>query len=86
MDWTKYGYVIASEYRKKIILCLSEAPKSPKKVSEETGLYISHVSHIINDLIRKGLVECLTPTLKRGKIFTLTSDGKDIADQLKRLR
>uniref|UniRef100_A0A7C3YPV8 ArsR family transcriptional regulator n=2 Tax=cellular organisms TaxID=131567 RepID=A0A7C3YPV8_9EURY len=85
MNWTLYGYVIASEYRKKIMLCLSERPKSLKEVSKETNLYLSHASSIVNDLVKKGLIECLTPNLKKGKIFCLTVDGKEIVELLKKI-
>ncbi len=86
MDWVKYGHVIASEYRKKIVMALVKGPKTPKQISEDTKLYLSHVSYIINDLVKKGVVECLTPNLRRGKVFSLSSDGKEIADLLKKLR
>jgi predicted transcriptional regulator len=84
MDWSLYGYVVASEYRKKILLSLSERPKSPKEISEETKLHLSHVSLTIYDLIKKGLVKCLTPNLKKGKLFSLTTTGKEIAGLLKK--
>ena len=86
MDWAKYGHVIASEYRKKIVMSLVKGPKTPKQISDETKLYLSHVSHVINELMKKGVVECLTPNLRRGKIFSLSIDGKEIAEQLKKLR
>jgi predicted transcriptional regulator len=86
MDWAKYGHVIASQYRKKIVLCLVESPRTPKQISEETNLYLSHVSHTINDLQKMGIVTCLTPKLKRGKIFALTKIGKEIAHNLEKLR
>jgi predicted transcriptional regulator len=86
LDWAKYGYVIASEYRKRVLVSLYVGPKTPTQVSEETKLYLSHVSHVINDLVKKELVKCLTPNLRRGKLFSLTSVGKEIVEQLKNLR
>ena len=83
IDWNLYGYIIASEYRKKIISSLAKGPKSPKEISEETRLYLSHVSFVINELVKKELVECLTPNLKKGKIFSLTVKGKRFAEMLK---
>lgn len=85
MDWTKYGYVVASEHRKMVVMALAEGPKTPKQISKETKLYLSHVSHVIKDLLKKKIVECLTPTLKRGKVFSLSDEGKEIAEQLKKL-
>ncbi|MEM2100119.1 MAG: ArsR family transcriptional regulator [Thermoproteota archaeon] len=86
MDWAKYGYVIASNYRKKVVLSLAKGPMTPKQISMDSKLYLSHVSRILNELLMKKIIECLTPDLKRGKIFALTRDGKEIADQLERLR
>lgn len=84
MDWAKYGYVNASNYRKKIVLSLAKGPMTPKQISTDTKLYLSHVSRILNELSKKKVVECLTPDLKRGKMFSLTNYGKEIADQLKK--
>jgi predicted transcriptional regulator len=86
MDWSKYGYVIASEYRKRIVLSLIRGPKTPKQIANETKLYLSHVSHATNELKNKGIITCLTPELKRGKVFALTDEGKEIAENLERLR
>jgi len=85
MDWAKYGHVIASDYRKRIVLSLMKDPKTPKQVSEETELYLSHVSRVINELMKKEVVRCLTPKLRRGKVFTLSDDGQEIAKQLQKL-
>lgn len=82
MDWTKYGHVIASEHRKKVVITLTERPKTPKQIANDTGLYLSHVSHTVQDLTKKGIVECLTPELRRGRIFKLSEDGQEIAKQL----
>jgi len=82
IDWPKYGYTLASEYRSKIVLTLTDRPKTPKQIANETGLYLSHVSSTLSDLCEKGIVRCLTPALRRGKIFELTEDGKQIAKKL----
>ena len=85
VDWPKYGHVIASEYRKKIVSALTKGPKTPKQIADETELYLSHVSHTIKGLMKREIVECLTPQLRRGKIFKLTEDGQEIAEQLSKL-
>ena len=82
MDWGKYGHVLASEYRKKVVLSLENGPKTPKQISDATGLYLSHVSTVIHELSDESIVECLTPNLRRGKIFALSEDGKEIAQKI----
>lgn len=83
VDWTKYGFVIASGYRKNIVLSIGKGPKTPKQISVETKIRLNHVSTIIGVLEEKGIVRCLTPDLSKGKIFDLTDDGRKILKQIK---
>ena len=79
MDWNKYGYVFSSNYRKKVIRALLAGPKTPKQIAIEVDLYLSHVSKTLNELQDHGISLCLTPNLKRGRIYELTKEGKEIA-------
>ena len=72
------GYVLASTYRKKVIFVLKEEALTPNTISEKTGLYPSHVSQTLSELTKKKLVICLTPKLKKGRLYELTSDGKNM--------
>lgn len=83
MDWKKFGYLIASKYRTKITLSLTEKPKTPKEIAQELGLYISHVSSTLSDLSKEGIVKCLNPSQKKGRIFSLTDIGMEFARELK---
>lgn len=85
MDWKKYGYIIASKYRQNVVLSVDSGPKTPKQISNATGFYLSHVSSVLKDLSKKGVIKCLTPDLRRGKVYALTKEGKEIADKLKKL-
>jgi predicted transcriptional regulator len=84
MDWEKYGFVVASDYRKRVVLSLFECPKTPKMISKETGLYISHVSKTLFELMTEGIVVCLAPGLKRGRVYGLTDLGNEIYKYLKK--
>lgn len=84
MDWDKYGHVKASKYRKNIVLLLSEKPKTPKEIAGETDYYLSHVSNTLRDLTEKKVVRCLTEDRKKGRIYGLTEEGEEIADQIKK--
>jgi len=79
LDWKKYGFIISSDYRKRVVKSLVEGPKTPKQLAIETNLYLSHVSKTLNELVSSGSVVCLTPELRRGRIYELTKDGKEIA-------
>jgi len=49
MDWKKYGYIVGSKYRQKIILCINSKQKTPTQISQETNIPITHVSSILKD-------------------------------------
>jgi predicted transcriptional regulator len=78
VDWKKYGIIISSDYRKKVLESIAESPKTPKQIANETNLYLSHVSKTLNELVSQGVAICLTPTLKRGRLYELTRDGKEL--------
>jgi predicted transcriptional regulator len=77
----KYGFVVASEYRKKVIRALA-TPKTPKQISAQTGLHLSHVSKVLVELMNKGMVRCVNPDMRKGRIYELTELGKWIARKL----
>lgn len=85
VDWTKYGFVIASNYRKNIVLSIGKGPKTPKQISVDTKVRLNHVSTTIGVLEEKGILKCLTPDLLKGKIFDLTNDGKNILKQIRNM-
>ena len=84
MDWKKYGQVISSHYRRKVILNLLSGPMNPKQIANKTGLYLSHVSKTLSELSSLGLVNCLTPELRRGRIYRITTEGEEIGDYIKK--
>jgi len=85
MDWDRYGYVVASSYRTKIILALARGEKTPAQIAQEAGIYLSHACATLADLSKKGLVGCLTPALRRGRVYALRDEGRKVADKLKEL-
>jgi ArsR family transcriptional regulator, cadmium/lead-responsive transcriptional repressor len=80
LNWKKYGLIISSDYRKRVLMSIADCPKTPKQIAQETKLYISHVSKTLNELASHGIVVCLNPDLKRGRVYTLTDDGKELVE------
>ena len=72
------GFVLASEHRKKVMLALQDRPSTPSVISEKTKIYPSHISNTLSELVEKKLVVCLTPKLKKGRLYELTANGKKI--------
>lgn len=84
MDIEQYSWVKASQYRENILLAIEEKPRTPKELAEMNDYYLSHVSNVLSDLDNHGLAECITPDKKKGRLWTLTEDGKGIVEDLKR--
>jgi len=72
----KYGFVIASNYRKKIVKQLKNFPMAPKQIAVRTGIHLSHVSTALKELAEEGIVFCVNPERKKGRIYHLTETGQ----------
>ncbi len=81
-DWHAYGVVIGSEYRKSVVSAMEPGARTPKQIATTTGLHLSHVSTTLNELVAEKVVVCLTPELRKGKLFQLTDLGREIAKRL----
>ncbi len=72
-----YSWVIRGTQRTAIVKAL-DRPKTPKQLSQETKLKFSNVSDVLNAMKKKGLVICLNPQEKTGRLYQLTAKGKKI--------
>ena len=82
LNLNKYGFVQASKYRIKIVTALAASPKTPSQIAKETGLFKTHISTVLKDLVTEKIIACKTPDLRRGKIYGLTHDGNEIAVEI----
>ena len=55
---------------------------TPAEMAKETGIPLSHVSNTLAELLKKNIVVCLTPKLKKGRLYELTINGKKILKNL----
>ena len=72
------GYVKASTYRKKVMNALKGKKLTPSELAKETGIPLPHVSNTLEELSQKDLVVCLTPELKKGRLYDLTKEGRSV--------
>ena len=83
IDWDLYSKIIASNYRIKIFVLLSQKNLSPKQISSKTKIPISHVSRTLKELDELNLIKCLTSKeIKRGKIYSISEKGKIYANEI----
>jgi len=65
-------FIIASDVRMKILLCLNEDSKNLKSLSQQTGFPPSTISHENKKLQERNII------LKEGRLFRLSPIGKII--------
>lgn len=83
VPWRKVSQIKASPHKKEIFCQLVHfSPKTPSELRDLTNIALSHVSKNLKDLVDLGLVECLTPNVRRGKLYTITDEGLEISPYL----
>ena len=82
MSWNDVGFVLASRYRRDVLNALKKGPRTPSIISREMSLHIEHVSRALGELVTRNLVEILTPERRRGKLYCLTSKGKEVIEKI----
>jgi len=80
--WENVSFLIASSYRRKIMSCLINGPKTPSAISKQTNIRIEHVTRAIRELEEKNLVKCLTPRSRRGRLYEITKLGKETLNKI----
>lgn len=85
--WTSYECVINSGQRVKILLALymANGPLTPKQLHNQTKLQFPHISEKLQELVTAGLVKCLHPNKRKGKLYYLTKTGVNVVDRAHRL-
>lgn len=72
------GYVMASDYRTKILKSIGENIKIPSAIAEDIGLRTNHVSNVLKDLKENNLVICLNEEARKGRLYKNTDLGLEI--------
>lgn len=79
----KIAFVIASTHRKNIILFLDDSLYTPKQIGDAINVRTNHISNLLAQLRKKDLVYCATPQIRKGKLYALTDDGKQVLEYIK---
>jgi predicted transcriptional regulator len=76
------SYVIASPLSKKVLNVLKLSHMTPTSISKTLKISLSNVSTKLSELKKRGLVSCITPERKKGRIYVLTKKGKFLLEIL----
>lgn len=66
------GYVMASDYRTKILKSIGNEIKIPSVIAGEINLRANHVSNVLKELKEKELVVCLNEDARKGRLYKNT--------------
>ena len=84
MAWKQVGFVLRSDQRKRIVLLL-KSPKTPSQLAKTLKSSISNISLKLIDLEKQGIIECVNPKEKKGRIYALTKIGKGVLKKLEEM-
>ena len=84
MSWDEVSYVVASKTRKSIVLKL-ETPRTPTFLAKDLTINLANVSRSLSELESKGVIICLTPNQRTGKIYSLTKKGDKVLETIKNM-
>lgn len=76
---------IQGRVRRLCIESIESGPKTPSAIAKSSGEHLPHVSRALRELTEKGLVECMTPNLKKNRIYKITEKGKEILQKLREM-
>ena len=77
MSWENAGILKASPSRQKILELLSKRSMTPKEIAQQSKLHLSQVSRGLREMEKRNMVRCMTPNLKRGRIYAVTEKGRE---------
>lgn len=86
MDWKYYSFIIRSTYREKILFHLTKMNATPMELAQRYDFEKAQVSRTLKELEKEGFIICLTPELKKGRIFTVTEEGKKLVKEIESYR
>lgn len=78
------NFINRSSYRVNVLKDLSDGNvKMPRDIAADCNILPNHISNVLTQLRKLGLLECINPEVKKGRLYRLSDDGKDIIKDLK---
>jgi predicted transcriptional regulator len=81
-DWNMISFILASKVRLKALVALSKSASTPSNISKELHIQASQISVVLRELMEKGLIKCLTPERRKGKLYKITERGKRVLNEV----
>jgi predicted transcriptional regulator len=85
IDPSLISFVAISKRRQEILQKLSERAISQPEIKRLTGMYKTHTSRSLSELVNKKLIACINPQDRAFKFYKITSLGKRISKEVNRI-
>ena len=72
----------SSEYRSKIIKAIGHDTLTPSEIAQKINIRLNHVSIFLKELKENSMVKCLNEESRKGRLYELTTLGKNAIDKL----
>lgn len=82
LDINKLSWIKRGKQRREIIVHIT-GPETPTDIAKKSGYSLNNTSRVLNEFRRKGIVKCLNPKEKTGRLYELKPVGRIIRDKLK---
>lgn len=83
LDTDKLSWVKRGKQRRDILINIDDS-ETPTDIAKKSGYSLNNTSRVLNDFRRKGIVRCINPKEKTGRLYVLKSAGKIIKDKLRK--
>ena len=79
---TEISYVEISKYRTNVMKSLDGKVLIPSQIAKNSGIRTNHISKVLAELKAHGLVECINPEVRKGRLYRLTETGEKVVKNL----
>ena len=85
LDYKIISFLIRGKRRKNVLFSLDK-PKTPKQIADKCEINLSNVSIALSELMKKGLITCLTPNEKLFRFYEISKKGKIALNHLSKYK
>ena len=78
----KVKYVNNSSYRVRVLKAIGEDIKMPMQIASDSGILPNHISNVLAQLKEHGIVECINPEVRKGRLYRLSDEGLDVLEKI----
>ena len=77
--------VLGAKNRRKVLYLLEKEKLTPSQIMKRIGMYESHTSRALKELLNISLIECENPKERRFRFYKITELGKQVAKKTRKI-